>query len=450
MSTLFHIVTLGCPKNLVDSQQITAYLLRAGYIYTEEPSRANIILVNTCGFIEDARKEAIETILYVSRWKEEGACKYLVVTGCLVQKYADELAQSLPEVDILLGTGDLPVLVDMLEKREEATSQILQVGNPNDFLFDESLCAGGVPFGHYAYIKIAEGCNNCCTYCVIPSLRGKYRSRRIEAIYEEALALSIKGVKEIILVAQDTTYYGYDLYKTLMLPQLLKKLVSIPQLQWIRLLYCYPNHLTDDLLQTIKEEEKICSYLDIPLQHISNRVLQQMGRRQTKEEICEIIKKIREMIPGITLRSTFIVGFPGETRADFKELFEFLQDIRFERAGFFKYSQESGTKAAELPSQISENEKEHRYQKVLALQDNILTEKQAEIIGKKISVLVDGPSQENEELWEGRTEGDAPEIDGVVYFKPVPNLKPGNFVDIIITHSQDFYLVGEIKSELSQ
>ncbi|MBZ4653246.1 MAG: ribosomal protein methylthiotransferase [Peptococcaceae bacterium] len=449
MSYLVKIVTLGCPKNTVDSEQILGQLFRHGHQPVDDPSKAEVIVINTCGFIESAKRESIETILELAQQKIEGKCQYLIVTGCLVQKYADELKAELPEVDLFLGTGDIHLLPQLLASLKPGV-RIAQVGDPDNYLFDDEIPLVPGHIKHYAYVKIAEGCNNCCTYCVIPSMRGKYRSRSLESIVHEVSKLTENGVKEAILVAQDITLYGYDKYGRYMLPALLQELVKLKNLQWIRLLYCYPNRLTDELLLTIKKEHKICRYLDIPLQHISDSVLKAMGRPMGKQDTIDLLKKIRKLLPGVTLRSTFIIGFPGESEEDFAQLLAFLEDMQFERAGFFTYSPEPGTKAAGLPLQIPEEVKELRLQQALAVQEKILAAKQAQQVGMIIPVIVDGPSPEYEGLWEGRTQGDAPEIDGVVYIKPAPNLRQGDIINIKITHSQDFALMGEVNDEPGQ
>jgi len=438
------VITLGCPKNVVDSRQMMSSLVEAGYILTDDASRANIILINTCAFIEDAKEESIETILEMARWKEHGNCEYLIAAGCLAQKYTHELIRELPEVDMYLGTGDIPSLCRLL-KSIKPGQVITCVGDPNNYLYEEGLPSAPEQVKHYAYLKIAEGCNNRCSYCVIPSIRGAYRSRRMEDIVKEAEALTAAGVKELILIAQDTTLYGLDIYGALMLPGLLKELARLPKLTWIRILYSYPAHITDVLLQTMKEEKKICRYLDIPLQHISDNILTRMGRTTGREETLRLLDKIRSYLPDVVLRSTFIVGFPGESANDFEELLVFLKKTGFDRAGFFAYSREPDTQAAQMPGQISRKEKLKRLQQAEDIQREILTSKQAGFVGKIVTVMVDGPSPDYEGLWEGRTAGDAPEIDGVVYFKPHQSKSPGDLVDVKITHSQEFALMGEIK-----
>jgi len=442
------IVTLGCPKNLVDSRQIKGYLIKEGYSLVDDVSEARVIIVNTCGFIEDAKRESIETIIEMLQYKENGTCKYLVVAGCLAQKYVDELTREIPEIDAIVGTGDIPIIPKVLSGLD-FKQQVNYVGNPNSFLYNLDLPQMPSETEHYAYLKIAEGCDNACSYCVIPAMRGSYRSRKMEEIIQEANNLVKQGIKEIILIAQDTTLYGYDLYGKLELPNLLQELARIEGIRWIRILYSYPNNITDELLYTIKKEKKICSYLDIPLQHISDSVLGSMGRPMTRKETENLILRIRRIIPEIILRSTFIIGFPGETKEDFAELLSFINKTKFERAGFFAYSREPGTRAAILDRQVSTKEKERRLENITTLQKEILSVTQASKIGQEVLILVDGPSNDYEGLWEGRTEGDAPEIDGVVYFESKPGLLIGDFVYVKITHSQEFALVGEIKNEFS-
>ncbi len=443
------IVTLGCPKNNVDSRQMMGYFYRQGYQLTEDPAQAKMILVNTCGFIEAAKRESIETILELAQWKENGDCEYLIVTGCLVQKYAGELKNEIPEIDLLIGTGDIPRLPEMLQALQPG-KRLSCVGDPDGYLYDEGLPQVPETIKHYAYVKIAEGCDNRCTYCVIPSIRGRYRSRTMEAIISEVMELARQGVKEVILVAQDTTYYGFDLYGCFKLPELLTKLAKIPQVVWIRLLYTYPNYITDELLQTMQREEKVCSYLDMPLQHISDRILKAMGRQPGQEETIALLTKIRMRYPDFTLRSTFIIGFPGEKEADFGKLLKFLQEFKFERAGFFTYSKEPGTVSAALPGQVSVREKIRRLEIASKLQEGVLAAQQAKWVNRNVQIMVDGPSTDYEGLWEGRTRGDTPEIDGVVYFRPRQSLKAGDVAGVRVTHSQEFVLMGEINHEFAK
>jgi len=448
MSRSVSIITLGCPKNSVDSGQISGYLFREGYRLTDDFSQTEIIIVNTCGFIEEAKKESIETILDCISMKEQGNCRYLVVTGCLVQKYAEELARELPEVDLFLGTGDIPSLPALLAALQPG-NRVSQVGDPGNYLFDDEVPLIPEHIRHYAYLKIADGCDNCCSYCAIPLMRGRFRSRRLESVVREAKELAALGTKELILVAQDTTLYGIDLYGEYSISRLIKELVRIQGIEWIRLLYCYPNHITDELLETVRDEPKVCKYLDIPLQHISDPILRAMRRPITKLEIVELLQKVRKMIPGVTLRSTFIVGFPGETEENFQELLAFLKEVRFERAGFFAYSAEPDTPAAKMPGQIPEDLKAKRLRKAEAVQSAILTDKQAQIINQTLTVIVDGESEDYDGLWEGRTQGDAPEIDGVVYFQASKDTKPGQLLKLKITHSEEYALMGEITKDES-
>lgn len=442
----FKIVTLGCPKNVVDSEQIRGLLTKAGFIPVDNPDDAEVIIVNTCGFIESAKQESIDTVLALANYKNEGKCEYLVMSGCMVQKYAPELAEALPEVDLFLGTGDLPELPHFLAELDAAQTKIV-VSEPEKYLYDDNIARDFSTIKPYAYVKIAEGCNNCCTYCVIPQLKGVYRSRKIASIIREVNDLVAHGVKEVILVAQDTTSYGIDLAGESLLPELLRELCKISGLAWIRLLYCYPDFITDELLLTIKSEEKICKYLDIPLQHIADPVLKAMGRAMSKQTIYSLLKRIRTEIPDVILRSTFIVGFPGETKECYNELLAFLQEIKFDRAGFFAYSQEPGTVAALLPGQLSNREKNRRVEKATKIQEKILAEKNARLVQQKLTVIVDGISAEYEGLWEGRTRGDAPEIDGLVFFKPTATLRPGDIVTVKVTHSEKYSLIGEITDE---
>ncbi|HHY05392.1 MAG TPA: 30S ribosomal protein S12 methylthiotransferase RimO [Clostridia bacterium] len=445
----FKIITLGCAKNSVDSEQIYSLLCKKGLKPVEDISQAEIILLNTCGFIESAKQESIETILELAKYKEEGNCHYLIMVGCLVQKYAEELKEVLPEVDLFLGTGDLLELPKMLTFLKGGET-VIRVSQPENHLYDDCLKRDYTSERSYAYVKIAEGCNNFCTYCVIPQLRGAYRSRSIDSIVREVKELTANGITEIILIAQDTTYYGIDLAGKYLLPDLLRQLVKIPGLRWLRLHYCYPEHLTEELLQVIKNEEKICKYLDMPFQHISNAILKAMGRPMRKRETLSLIKKIKSIIPRVALRSTFIVGFPGETPEHFNELLAFLQEVKFERAGFFAYSREPDTPAALLPGQISPEEKLKRLEIATHLQEKILAAQQAQFVNQTVEIIVDGISSDYEGLWEGRTESDSPEIDGLVYFKPKPQIKIGDIIKVKITHSENYALIGEICDEFSE
>ena len=381
----FKIVTLGCPKNEVDSEQMKGLLSKAGFSAVDQAADAEIIIVNSCGFIESAKQESIDTILELARLKKEGQCQLLVMAGCMVQKYSAELKEALPEVDIFVGTGDWPELPSLLSTREPAGQKIV-VTQPEKYLYEDSISRDYPYSKAYAYVKIAEGCNNCCTYCVIPQLKGAYRSRSIASIVREVEDLTANGVKEIVLIAQDTTSYGLDLAGQSLLPQLLRELCRIPGVVWLRLLYCYPDYLTDELLLTIKEEPKICKYLDIPLQHISDPVLRAMGRRMRKAELYRLINKIRALMPEIILRSTFIVGFPGETKECYNELLAFLQDIQFERAGFLLILR-NPTPGRIFPGQISAQEKSAGWKKRCA-PGNDPECKNAALVQQKLEVIV--------------------------------------------------------------
>ena len=450
MSYNFFIETLGCPKNIADSLCIKGALNLEGNFFTDDLSSADIVIVNTCGFIEAAKKESIDLIIKFIDWKNKAPNRLLVIAGCLAQKYSTELYQDIPEADLIIGTGDLPVLARAIDKLRQGVDRLCLVGQPEDFLYNNEWVKASGYGEHRAYLKIAEGCNNKCTYCVIPEMRGSYRSRGIEEILAEAAWLSANGTKEIILVAQDTTLYGMDIYNELVLPDLLRNLCLIDDIEWIRLLYTYPANITDDLLDVIATEEKVCPYLDIPLQHISDPILKKMGRNMSSKEIKTLISKIKSLIPYITLRTTFIVGFPGESQADFDFLLDFVQEAKFDRAGFFAYSKEPGTKAAKMKNQIPIKTKIKRLQAAEKLQYSILTEKQNEMIGQIVQVIVDGPSPDNGLLWEGRTKKDAPDIDCVVYFNPTEKISVGQFLKVKITHTQDFALIGEIINEFGK
>ena len=428
-------VSLGCPKNLTDTETMIA-LAEKKCILVTNPEEADIIVVNTCGFIESAKQESIDTIIEMGQYKHGGRLKKLIVTGCLAQRYTDEILKDLPEVDAVVGTGsfyEINSVIDELENkskvvRKDDINKDMPTGLPRVLATPKST----------AYLKIADGCNNNCTYCIIPKLRGKYRSVPEEAVLKEAKTLAEKGVTELILVAQDTTMYGIDLYKELRLPKLLEKLCKISGIRWIRLQYCYPESVTDELIDIVAKEEKICKYIDIPFQHASTKVLKNMKRRSTLEKNREIIKKLREKIPGIVIRSTFITGFPGETEEDFKTLKEFVKEAEFERLGVFAYSPEEGTKAAEMENQIDENLKNRRKDEIMELQSHVSLEKNKEKIGKEITVLCEEKIGNN--IFCGRSEADSPEVDGTVVFKG--NAEPGQYVKITVTAAKEYDLEG--------
>lgn len=437
MAQTVGIVSLGCAKNQVDGEMLLA-ALEAGGFTPAEPEEADIVLINTCGFIESAKKESIETILDFARLKAEGAIGKLVVTGCLSERYREEIHRELPEVDGVFGigaNGDIAACVkEMLEKGflerfpEKAAMPLCgarRLSTPD----------------YTAYLKIAEGCDNRCTYCAIPLIRGGYRSRPMESIEEEARALVAGGVKELVLIAQDTTRYGLDLYGEYSLARLLSRLCAIEGLCWLRVLYCYPDSITDELLETMAREEKILPYMDIPLQHASGKILSAMNRRGDRESLTALMAKIRERVPGVVLRTTLITGFPGETEEDFEELARFVKDVGFERLGCFAYSQEEGTPAACLPGQVPEEVKERRAELITESQLTIMEEKGRALIGKTLPVLTEGFEEESG-CWFGRSYMDAPDVDGRVYFTAEEAPAPGDFVNVCIEDCIDGELMG--------
>ena len=435
------IISLGCAKNRVDAEMLLYRIRNAGYKLCEDVAMADVAIINTCGFIESAKQESIEEILELSELKKEGKIKAIIVTGCLAERYKEEVMKEIPEADAVVGIGANDDIVKIIDK-------VLQ-GKKQQCFPDKLLLPleGGriqsTPY-YYAYLKIAEGCDNHCTYCAIPMIRGKFRSRKMEDIIAEAKHLAEKGVKELVVVAQDTSLYGKDIYGELMLAKLLKKLCEIDGIRWIRVLYCYPDKITDELLQVMAEEEKIVKYLDLPLQHCNGRVLKTMNRKGNKEELVELIAKIREKVPGIVLRTTFIAGFPTETEEEFAELENFAKEVRFERVGCFAYSQEENTPAAKLEPQIPEDVKERRAEIIMENQQEIMEEFCQKLDGKTIEVLVEGYDQ-YAECFFGRSAWDAPEVDGSVFFtvtgrKPAP----GEFVKVKIDDFLNCDPIGEM------
>lgn len=436
------MVSLGCPKNLVDAEVMLGYLGKDGYEVTTDEHEADIIIVNTCSFIKDAKQESIDTILDLADRKYDAKCKLLVVTGCLPQRYQDELANELPEVDIFVGTGDYPKIAEIIAAKRGVEGQVKYIGDP-DYLYDAEMPRMQSSPRYYSYLKIAEGCSNCCTYCVIPSLRGKFRSRPLDLVLEEAQRLAANGVRELNLIAQDITVYGSDLPGEVSLETLLKELVKIDGLRWIRLLYAYPDGITDGLIELIKTEEKICKYLDIPLQHISDPVLTRMNRRSGEGQIRDLVVKLRSEIPGIALRTSLIVGFPGESDLDFKKLCVFVEESQFDRLGVFCYSREEGTPAAEMVDQVSERVKRERYKKIMQLQARLSFKRNRKLIGSIEEVIVEGVSDETELLLKGRSSRQAPDIDGMVYITS-GQANIGDIVRVKMTDSSDHDLIGEI------
>ena len=446
-------VSLGCSKNLVDTEIVIGHFKKNNFEIVNNPEIADIILINTCGFIESAKEEAINTILEMAEYKKQ-KCKYLIVIGCLVQRYYDELLKSLPEVDLFIKIDEYKNLwakiEDLINKNKveksvtkpmKKVSEIKQLKLPEFNEFYERVLTTGKT---YAYLKIGEGCSNMCTYCAIPYIRGKFISRKMEEILEEAKMLAQKGIKELIIIAQDTTKYGIDIYGESKLAELLEKLAQIPQIKWIRFLYSYPEGITEELIQTVKNNDKICKYFDIPIQHISNKILKKMNRKTNKEQIQNLINKIRKEIPEVVLRTSLIVGFPGETEEDFNELKEFVTQAKFDKLGTFMYSKEDGTPASKLPEQIHGNTKKSRYNKIMKIQQKISNEKLKEKIGQEIEVLVEDITPDKKFLI-GRTKQDVPEEDGIIYIKNnnqeniLNTFKNAKIIDV-----KDYDLIGKI------
>ena len=441
------VVSLGCPKNLVDSETMLGLIHEENYEITNDPSEAEIIIVNTCGFIESAKEESINTILQMAEYKKSGSCKYIIVTGCLSQRYAEELFNELPEADAIAGVEVYDEIGSIIKRVMNGERFIMLERSKPDVIYTskETFLPRILTTPSYtAYLKIAEGCDNCCSYCAIPKIRGPYRSKPMEQVLKEAKALADNGVKELIVVAQDTTRYGEDLPGgKLLLADLLKELNKIESLKWIRVMYCYPNNFTDELIETFASLDKVCKYVDLPLQHASNRLLASMNRYDTREEVETLLAKLRKRIPGIVIRTTFIVGFPGETDADFEELKEFVERQRFENAGVFAYSQEEGTVAGAMPNQIPDEIKQERYHELMALQAQISEEIHKDTEGQTLEVLVEGIEEDGSGLHYGRSYREAPDIDGLVFIENPGDIKPGCFVKVNILQGFTYESVGE-------
>lgn len=436
------MVSLGCAKNQVDGEVLMASLRDGGFVPVDDAAMADIAIVNTCGFIESAKRESIEEILELATLKKEGKIKKLVVTGCLGERYQQEMHKELPEVDAVIGIGANGEIAELLTKMMEQDQYVESFPEKDKM----PLCGGRVLTtpSYFAYVKIAEGCDNRCSYCAIPLIRGGYRSRTMESIEEECRALVADGAKELILIAQDTSRYGIDLYGEYSLAKLMERLCKIDGLHWLRVLYCYPDSITDELLEVMAREEKIVPYIDLPLQHASGKILKAMNRRGDRQSLTALMKKIREKVPGVVLRTTLIAGFPGETEEDFTDLAEFVKDVKFERMGCFAYSQEEGTAAAELPDQVEDETKERRAEILMDDQMNIMDAQGQELIGQTLEVLVEGFDR-YAECWFGRSYRDAPDIDGKVFFTTGgkrPRL--GSFVKVEITDCMDADLTGEL------
>ena len=438
--------SLGCSKNLMDAEIMTGILKEKGYEFVEEFAEADIIIVNTCGFIRDAKQESIDTIVELSQLKEFGKLKYLIVTGCLAQRYADELLEEIPEIDAIVGTGNFMNISEIID-RLESEKNVTEIGNI-EFAFDETLPRYVSTPEHMAYLKIGEGCSNHCTYCIIPKLRGKYRSRKIEDIVEEAKTLAAEGVKELVVIAQDTTRYGEDLYGEAKLAELLEELAGIEGIKWIRIMYSYPESITEKLIDVIAAHDNICSYFDMPIQHASNRVLKRMNRRTSKEDIRNKVDMIRSKIPDAVIRTTVIVGFPGETEEDLEELIEFMKEIKFDRLGAFAYSREEDTPADRMDGHMDEEIKEERRDRVMMVQQAISEEINQKREDKVFEVLIEEEAEEC--VYVGRTQGDAEEIDSVVYVNSEEELEIGSFVNVYITEAMEYDLIGDVVDELAE
>lgn len=447
MNKNVHFVSLGCPKNLVDTEIMLGSLSKKGYSVTDDPSQASTVIVNTCGFIEEAKKESIEKILELSELKKQGHLKELVVAGCLTQRYKDDLVEGLPEADLFVGSGEFQNIARILEDKGKGNKSKKFFNLPTYLQQEETPRINSQP-GYRAYLKISEGCKKRCAFCAIPLIRGNLQSRRVSSVLSEAKLLVAGGVKELIVISHDFTDYGWDTRKkdkgSKDSPyELLKALSDDSGAEWIRVLYLYPDGITDEIIDLIKTRKNLVKYFDMPLQHINNEMLKKMNRRMSREEIEKVLSKIRKEIPGAVIRTQFIVGFPGETSEQFEELVSFVKDQEFDRVGVFKYSIEEGTKAGSMPDQIDEKTKERRFNKLMSLQNRISHKKHREFIGKEISVMVEGYSDETELLLKGRNSQQAPEIDGVTYINDgVANV--GDVVRVRVTESHDYDLVGEI------
>ena len=439
MKILF--ISLGCDKNLVDSEVMLKLLEEKGYQFTDDETEADVIVINTCCFIGDAKEESVNTILEMAEYRKSGSCKALIVTGCLAQRYQKEILDEIEEVDAVLGTASYDAVAEAVEKVLGGQKE-LRFESIDRLVPDQGgrvLTTGG----HYAYLKIAEGCDKRCTYCIIPKLRGHFRSVPEEQLLAEAQRLADQGVKELILVAQETTVYGVDLYGEKRLPQLLTKLARIPGIRWIRVQYCYPEEITEELIQVIKNEPKVCHYLDLPIQHASDRILKRMGRRTTQADLRRIIGRLREEIPDICLRTTLISGFPGETEDDHEELMRFVDDCEFDRLGVFPYSAEEDTPAASMPDQIPEEVKEERRAELMELQQEIAFEKAEEMAGRELTVMIEGKVAD-ENAYVGRTYKDAPGVDGYLFLNTDETLMSGDFARVRVTGALEYDLIGEL------
>ena len=456
-------VSLGCPKNLVDSEVMMGLSQVGGHTLTSNPADADVLVVNTCAFIDSAKEESVNTILELAEFKKTGNCKRLVVTGCLGERYRDELKTQIPEIDAVLGTGDVPEIVGAIEGASHCRTiplKLVQAGSPKPeaqrrhlptYLYDAETPRVFATPRHYAYIKVAEGCDYKCSFCIIPTLRGHYRSRPVDAIVREAHALAARGVREVILISQDTTFYGRDLGEGPALPTLLRALNEVEGIDWIRLLYLYPTTITDDTLDAMRECDKVCNYVDLPLQHASDDVLRRMKRPGTGQNYRKLLARIRERIPGVALRTTFIVGFPGETDAEFDQLREFVREVGFDHVGVFTYSHEEGTTAYELRDDVTAGTKTRRRNALMAEQKRIVARSQKKKVGAQVKVMVDGPSPEHDLVWRGRLQGQAPDIDPMVYLTDadLDLLRPGALLDAEIVGAREYDLLARPRALLT-
>ena len=445
MKILF--ISLGCDKNLADSEEMLGLLTAGGHEITDDETQADAIVINTCCFIKDAKEESVETILEMAEYKKTGSCHALIVTGCMAQRYQKEIIEEVPEVDAVLGTTSYGDIVKALE--EAVAGNHFEEFRDIDYLPDTGSKRVLTTGGHFGYLKIAEGCDKHCTYCIIPKLRGKFRSVPMERLIAQAEDMAEQGVKELILVAQESTVYGKDLYGKKSLHILLKKLCEIRGIRWIRILYCYPEEIYDELIETIRDEKKICHYLDIPIQHASDRILKRMGRRTSKQELIDIIGKLRKEIPDIVLRTTLITGFPGETEEDHEELKEFVDEMEFDRLGVFTYSPEENTPAAEMADQVPEEVKEERRDELMELQQEISYDRGQDRIGQELLVMIEGKVAD-ESAYIGRTYGDAPKVDGYIFVQTGELLMTGDFAKVRVTGALEYDLIGVLSDEYTE
>ena len=439
-----YFVSLGCDKNLVDSERMIGVLSQKGYSLVQDPAQADVLIVNTCSFILDAQDESVRAILEMAEYRKSGTAKALLVTGCMAQRFADDIRAEIPEVDAVIGTGSI-------DKIDEAVRDALggnyfsDTDTPGKFPDEEMPRLLSTP-SHYGYLKISEGCAKHCSYCIIPSLRGPYRSEPMEELVAEAGKLAAFGVKELILVAQETTLYGIDIYGEKRLPQLLRALSEVEGIEWIRLLYCYPEEITPQLVQEMKENPKVCHYLDLPIQHADDDILKRMGRRTSREELLSLIQYLREEIPDICLRTSLITGFPGETEEMHQQLLDFVKEVRFDHLGVFPYSREDGTPAARFPDQVPEEVKERRRDEIMQIQQEVSLQRNKELVGRTMQVLVDGYLPDDD-VYAGRTYRDAPDVDGMIFLSSDCTLMSGDMVDAVVTEASEYDLIGEYENE---